>query len=120
MNKTLRQIVFWTPRVLGILIVVLLTLLSTDVFAEGYTFWQALGGFVVHMLPAFAILILLVLGWRMEWIGAFGFIAFAIWYISIARGSGMHWSAYVLLAGIPGLIGVLFLVGWIYREQIRG
>ena len=68
MNKTLRSFLFWTPRVLGILIVGLLTLISTDVFAEGYTFWQAMGGFLIHMLPALAVLLLLVFAWRWEWI----------------------------------------------------
>ena len=120
MNKTLKQIVYWAPRALGILIVILLTLVSTDVFEEGYTFWQALGGFFMHMLPAFAVLIVLVLGWRREWIGALGFFAFAIWYIAFAWGRDMHWSAYALLTGIPGLIGALFLLGWVYREKVRG
>ena len=39
MHKFSRNTLFWIPRVLGILIAELLTLLSTDVFAEGYPFW---------------------------------------------------------------------------------
>jgi hypothetical protein len=120
MNKTLRQLVFWTPRVLGILIVGLLTLLSTDVFAGGYPFWQSILGFLIHMLPALAVLVLLILSWCWEWVGALGFIAFAIWYIAITWSSDMHWSAYAILAGIPGLIGILFLLGWVYRGKVRG
>lgn len=120
MNKTLKDFLFWTPRVLGILIVGLLTLLSTDVFAEGYTFWQSIPGFLIHMLPAFAVLILLVLAWRREWVGALGFIAFAVWYIAITWSNDMHWSAYAILSGVPILIGILFLVGWVKRGEIRG
>jgi hypothetical protein len=120
MNKTLKGFLFWTPRVLGILIVGLLTLLSTDVFAEGYTFWQSILGFLIHMLPTFAVLILLVLAWRWEWVGALGFIAFGVWYIAITWSNDMHWSAYAILSGVPILIGILFLVGWVKRGEIRG
>jgi hypothetical protein len=120
MNKALRQVIFWAPRVLGILIAGVLTLLSTDVFAEGYPFWQSVGGFLIHMLPAFAVILVLVLGWRWEWVGALGFIAFGVWYVVMTWHNRMHWSAYTVLAGIPGLIGILFLVGWIYQEKIRG
>jgi hypothetical protein len=120
MNKTLKGFLFWTPRVLGILIAGVLTLLSTDVFIEGYPFWQAIGGFLIHMLPTFAIILVLALGWHREWIGALGFFAFGAWYVAMTWHNSMHWSAYAVLAGIPGLIGILFLVGWVYREKIRG
>ena len=120
MNKTLKRILFWTPRVLAILIVGLLTLLSTDVFVEGHNFWQSIFGFLIHMLPTFAVLALLIFAWRWEWVGALGFIAFAVWYIAITWNSDMHWSAYAILSGVPGLIGILFLVGWVKRREVRG
>ena len=120
MNKLLRNILFWTPRVLGILIAGLLTLLSMDVFAEGYPFWQSILGFLIHMLPAFAIILVLALAWRWEWVGALGFIAFGVWYVAITWSNDMHWSAYVILSGVPGLIGILFLVGWVKRGNVRG
>ena len=119
MNKIAKSALFWTPRVLGILIAGLLTLLSTDVFAEGYPFWQSILGFLIHMLPAFAVILVIVLAWRWEWVGALGFIAFGVWYIAIAWDNQFDWTVYAMLAGIPGLIGILFLVGWIYREKIR-
>jgi hypothetical protein len=120
MNKPMRNILFWTPRVLGIVIAGLLTLLSTDVFGEGYPFWQSILGFLIHMLPAFAVILVIVLAWRWEWVGALGFIAFGVWYIAIAWDNQFDWSVYTMLAGIPGLIGALFLVGWFGRKQIRG
>ena len=119
MNKPMRNILFWTPRVLGIVIAGLLTLLSTDVFGEGYPFWQSILGFLIHMLPAFAVILVIVLAWRWEWVGALGFIAFAVWYIALTWSSDMHWSAYAILTGVPGLIGILFLVGWVKRGEVR-
>ena len=119
MNKTLKGFLFWTPRVLGILIALLLTLLSTDVFGEGYSFWQSILGFLIHMLPAFAVTVLLAFAWRWEWIGALGFIGFGVWYVAITWSNDMHWSAYAVLSGIPILIGILFLVGWVKLGEIR-
>ena len=97
----------------------LLTLLSTDIFVEGYKFWESILGFLIHMLPAFAVLTLLAFAWRWEWVGALGFITFGVWYIIITWSNGMHWSAYAILSGVPGLIGILFLVGWLMRGDMR-
>lgn len=119
MNKTWGAFLFWTPRVLGISIVGLLTLLSTDMFIEGYRFWEAILGFLIHMLPSFAVLIVLVLAWRWEWVGGLGFISFGIWYIAIAWDNHFDWITYAILAGTPGLIGILFWVGWVYRRMIK-
>ena len=56
--------------------------------------------------------------WRWEWVGALGFIAFGVWYIAITWSNDMHWSAYAVLSGIPILIGILFLVGWVKRGEV--
>ena len=122
MNKTLRGFLFWTPRVLGILIAALLTLLSTDVFAEGYPFWQSILGFLIHMLPAFAVILTIVLAWRWEWVGTLGFFGFGVWYIALAWDNNFDfdWVVYAMLVGIPALIGILFLVGWLKRREMRG
>jgi len=119
MNKPVRKLLFWTPRALGILIAALLTLLSTDVFAESYPLWQSILGFLIHMLPAFGVILVLVLAWRWERVGALGFIAFGVWYITLFWSSDMHWSAYAILSGVPGLIGILFLLGWMKRREVR-
>lgn len=77
MNKLLRNIRFWTPRLLAILIAGLLSLLSTEVFAEGYSIWQSMLRFLIHMLPVFVVIPVLALAWRCEWVGALGFIYIA-------------------------------------------
>lgn len=108
MNKLLRNILFWTPRVLAILIAGLMSLLSTEVFAEGYSFWQSILGFLIHMLLAFAVILMLSLAWRWEWIGALGFIAFGVWYIVIAWDHNINWIVYTMLSGVRGGSGFVF------------
>ena len=119
MPKILKQILFWTPRILGVLFVVFISLFALDVFGEGYGFWRTLLALLIHLIPSIILIIVLVLAWRWEWVGAVLFIGFGVWYLAEARGvSPMLY--FVIFAGIPFLVGILFLVGWITRKQIRG
>jgi hypothetical protein len=45
------------------------------------------------------------------------FVGFAVWYVAMMRDFPL--SVYLLLAGIPFVVGVLFAMGWIYRREIR-
>ena len=73
---------------------------------------------LIHKITTFFLLAALILGWRWEWAGAAGFIAFGIWYLVSFRGFDA--GTYLLLAGVPVLAVLLFLVGWLFRKQIRG
>jgi len=117
MHKTLKGFLFWTPRVLGILFILFVSLFALDIFDMGLGFWGTIVGLFMHLLPSIAMAIALALGWRREWIGALGFFAFAVWYITVAWDRRFDWSAYALLAGIPAFIGLLFLAGWLLRKQ---
>lgn len=117
MNKTLKTILFWTPRVLGIFFILLVTMFSLDVFGMGGGLWETLLAFIVHNFPAFVLLAFFLLGWRWEWVGAVGFLLFGAWYLIFAFG--VDPLAYLILGGVPILIGALFLLGWIFRKQIR-
>jgi hypothetical protein len=108
---------FWTPRILGILFILFIGMFSLDVFGMGGGFWATLGGFFIHNIPAIVLLIAMMLGWRREWVAAVGFAAFGAWYLTSVRGFDL--GTYLLLAGVPLLVAVLFLLGWIFRRQIR-
>jgi len=118
MPTTLKRILFWMPRILGILFVAYLSLFALDVFGEGYGFWKTALALLVHIIPSLVLVVALVLAWRWEWIGTVLFAGFGILYLANARGvSPMLY--YVIFAGIPFLVAILFLVGWIARKQIR-
>lgn len=117
MPKILKQILFWMPRILGILFVLFLSMFALDVFVEGYTFWQTVLALLIHLIPTFILVIVLVLAWRWEWVGAAAFIGFGVWYLYVAHGADI--VTFLLVAGVPILVGGLFLVGWIWRKQIR-
>jgi hypothetical protein len=117
MGKTLRGILFWTPRIGGILFILFLSIFALDIFGQGYSFWETVVGLTVHLLPSIVLTIALVLAWRREWIGAVWFVGWAVFYILSWRG--FPWGVYAIVAGIPFVIGMLWLVGWVYRKEIR-
>jgi hypothetical protein len=117
MPKMSKQILFWTPRILGILFTLFVGMFSLDVFEMGGGIWAILGGFLMHNLATIVMIVALVLGWRREWAGAIGFFAAGLWFLRMANAG--DWGFVLVFVGIPVLVAVLFLVGWIYRKQIR-
>jgi hypothetical protein len=118
MSRSTARILFWTPRVLSILFAMLLSLFAFDVFSEGHGFWQTVLGLLVHLVPVYLVVIVLVIAWRWEWVGAMLFIALALFYLVWTWGR-FHWSAYLGISGPLVVLGVLFLLNWIYRAQLR-
>ena len=64
------------------------------------------------------VLIVLVVSWRWEWLGAVLFVALGLLYAYFAFGRGHpEWT---LVISLPlFFVGGLFLLNWIYRKQIR-
>ena len=117
MNKTLKQILFWTPRIAGILFILFISLFALDIFDMQLGFWETIVGLFMHLIPSILLTIAVIIAWKREWFGALFFIGWAVWYVAFMRG--FDWIAYALIAGLPVVIGLLFLAGWIWRGQIR-
>lgn len=117
MNKSVKQLLFWTPRVLTLLFAIFISLFAFDVFDEGYTFWETILALLIHLIPTGIILLGLALSWRWQWIGAILFPGLGVLYLVAFREQ--HWSAYLLIAGPLFLIGALFLLNWLYRAELH-
>lgn len=115
MNTSTKRVVFWAPRVLGILFALFLSMFALDVFSEGYGFWETILALLIHLVPTYIVVIALVIAWRWEWVGAILFIALASFYLIGSRR--LDWS--LVISGPLFLIGVLFLFNWIYRARLR-
>jgi len=118
MNTRLKRVLYWTPRVLCLLFAMFLSVFALDVFNQGLGFWQTIGALLLHLVPNFIVLGVLAISWRREWVGAVLFIALAVFYVVWAWRS-LPLVAYLPIAGALLLIGVLFLLNWIYRDQLR-
>ena len=118
MKRPVKRLLFWAPRILCILFAVFVSLFALDVFGEGYGFWGTILALLIHLIPTGVILIVLAISWRWEWVGGILFIALGVLYMVMFRGRA-HWSAYLVISGPLFLVGVLFLINWLYRAELR-
>lgn len=109
-----RYVLFWSPRVLSLLIAGFLSLFALDVFEEGRGFWETSLALMMHLIPTGIVLILLAIAWRWEWIGAVSFVALGLLYAFLALP---HLSWIAVISTPLLLVGSLFLLDWRYRRQ---
>ena len=113
MNTSTKRVLFWAPRVLCILFAMFLSMFASDVFSEGYGFGETILALLIHLVPTYLVVIALVIAWRWERVGAILFIALALFYLVTSRGES--W----IISGPLFLVGVLFLLNWTYRAQLK-
>lgn len=115
-SPQVRKLLHWAARILGILMTFFVSLFALDVFAEGYGFWESILAFLVHLFPfTFIAALAVILGWKWPWLGGLLFILFGLVFLIIMRV--VNWTAALLLAGVPILIGALFLLDWWISRQ---
>ena len=112
----MRQLLFWSPRVLTLLFAVFLSLFALDVFEEGYGFWDTVVALFLHLIPTWILLIVLAVSWRWEWVGAVMLVVLGLVYIHFAAGRG-HPEWALVISGPLFLVGGLFLLNWLKRKQ---
>jgi hypothetical protein len=106
MDNTL-NIIRWSARGLGILFALFISLFALDVFTEYTAAADIAKALLIHLIPTFVVLIVLVLAWRWELIGAIAFTLLGLAYIVTSLGR-FPFSTYLLIAGPPIVIGMLF------------
>jgi len=112
------KILYWAPRIICILAILFVSLFALDAFEPELTIWQQIGGFLIHLIPSFILLGLLILAWKYEYIGGiililigliFSFIVFRMNY----RMNDSIWKSLIVIASItfPFIIaGILFVI----------
>jgi hypothetical protein len=115
MNDSLGRVMHWTPRILGVLFALFISIFALDVFGEGYSFWETLVALVMHLVPTALVVVALLIAWRWEWAGALLFVALGVAYFLMTRGR-FDWLTYLLIPGPLFLMGALFLVNWLRRR----
>lgn len=118
MEKPLNQFIFWTPRVVSIAFIAFLGLFAADVFGQGYGLLKTVGALLMHLIPNFVLLIVLIVSWKREWVAAIFYPALGLVYLVWAWGR-FDWQAYLFISGPLFLTGLLFLLGWQDRKRKR-
>lgn len=123
MKKRINKFIYWTPRILSIILILFLTIFSWDVFDGNLSFWQTVLALFIHNIPAMFLAIIVWISWKYEIVGGIAFILAGIAHIvsSIIRENIDPW--YITLAisliidGPAFIIGILFLVGWFKKKK---
>lgn len=123
-NKGVSKFVYWTPRIFSILFLLFLALFSLDVIEPGLSFLQIYIGLIIHNIPVFVLLILLLISWRKEIVGAYTFfiaglvyIGFMVYDAAIYSGKWYMLSYSLIIAGPAFLIGYLFLLNHLRKKK---
>ena len=76
--KTSHKVFHWLPRVICILAILFVSMFATDVFAPGLTIWQQLRDFLIHLIPSFILLAVLIVAWKWELTGGIIFVVIGV------------------------------------------
>jgi len=119
-NEAARRLLYWAPRALSILFAAFIAIFALDVFQKGVPAWQVALALLMHLLPSFLVLLVLALSWRREWVGGALFITLGSLYLLWARNKPFFgWGVVLSIAAPLFLVGVLFLLNWRHRAQLR-
>ena len=108
------KFLYWSPRILSLLFVTFLSLFALDVFS-GYQGLAVLPTLLMHLLMPIALLIAIIVAWKLELVGAITFFCFAFYYIVLV-GFNRDWSWYATIFGPAIIVGVLFLLSWLKKR----
>jgi len=114
------KLIYWTPRLAGVVITLFLTLFSLDVFGTGEPIWRQLLGFVIHSVPSLALASLIVLAWRRDQLGFWMFALAAGFFLALAlpnlaRQPLMEMGVVLLFAAPMAVIAAMYWVNWKWR-----
>ena len=110
------KLLLWSPRILGILVCLFLSLFALDAFGGGKTFIQVLPDFAIHVAPMLILLAVVGVSWRWEWVGGLVFTGLAAAYTYFARN---HISWILVIAGPLLIVGFLFSWSWLHQRKRR-
>ena len=108
-NKKNGRLLYWSPRILGILAIAFMMLFSLDCFEEGNVLKDQLMCFLMHNIPSLIIIAILVVAWKWERIGGILFLAAALAGMLFFNAFNGNWGAMIIMAPFA-ITGVLFVL----------
>ncbi len=110
------RILYWSPRVLGILSILFVSVFALDVFESGVPLSAIAVGLFMHLLPSFFLAGLLALAWKFELVGGAAFVMIALLPFFMLENS---LSVNAILSAPFLATGILFLIdGFVHRPLI--
>ncbi|MDO9546804.1 MAG: hypothetical protein Q7J07_08675 [Pelolinea sp.] len=98
---------YWLPRILGMLFTLFISIFALDAFGEGIPFFEGVVGFLIHLIPTYITIAILLIAWKREMTGGILYLLLSGFYLVFMRIP--HWTAFLLIGIPPILIGLLFI-----------
>jgi hypothetical protein len=103
------RIIYWIPRIIGILAILFMMMFSFDCFGGEYNLKEQLICFFMHNIPSFIIVLFLVIAWKWEMIGGVLFIVACIAMSIFFKSFAGNPASLIVIAPFL-LAGILFIV----------
>lgn len=125
--KKSNGLLYWTPRILSILAILFVSMFALDAFSPSLSIWQQIGDFLIHLIPSYILIAMLIVAWKWELIGGIiylliglGFSPFIFshnYYMNHSIGMSLF---VVLMINIPFvLVGLLFIVSHYKKRKVQ-
>lgn len=124
--KTSLKILYWLPRGICIAAILFVSLFALDAFEPGLSLLQQIKDFLIHLIPSFVLLAVLLIAWKREMLGGIVFciIGLGLSPFVFMLNYRMNHSVWVSLSVIAVItlpfvfVGVLFIVGHIKKQRL--
>ena len=105
------KLLHWLPRILGIIAILFISMFALDAFKPGLTLGQQLLDFLIHLVPSFVLIGILIIAWKWEKIGGTIFILMGLVLSPLVffHNYRMNESVWMSL-GIISLITIPFII----------
>ena len=110
------RLLLWTPRAAGILLAAFLALFALDSFGAGEPLSRAIPAFLIHLIPTYLVLGVVVAAWRVEWVGALACLVLAVAY-GVLVNWRMDWVA--VISGPLLVLALLFFWSWRHHDELH-
>ena len=112
------KVIHWLPRIICMLAILFISMFALDAFNPEKTIWLQIGNFLMHLIPSFVLIILLIIAWKRDFIGG---IIFTLIGLGFSPFIFMHnyymnqsvWMSIMIsiIVTMPFfIIGILFIV----------
>jgi hypothetical protein len=118
MTDRTRHILYWSPRLLSLIVVGIAAKNVADWVSPNKGFGDNVLSVLVHLIPALLVLGIVALSWRREWIAGTFFVLLGL--LRAAKDVVIGSTSHLWLAAFGVLLGLLFVLNWKYRAEARG
>ena len=103
MTTALDRNLTWAPRVLLICVAAFLSIFAFNVFSDGRPLGWTLVALAMHLIPSALVLLIVLIGWNFEWVGAVAAGALALLY-----AQNLPWTNSLIITGPLVVVAALY------------